>query len=215
MESHFFWISFCSKYDKRGKGENYPGKTIVGDGSRVLRMQMNPHFIFKSTQFLHELIIQKAKKTAVHYLTIFSKLIRILLQNGEKPFISLHAEIETCQYYTELEEMRMNNKLKSQFTIDTRIDQHSIKVPALSIQPFIEKAIYYRILPAGEGLLSVSITREADKLICDISDSGISFKEYLKEGNKERQDLKGINLTQLRGIANTKWFNEKRQCRNY
>jgi LytS/YehU family sensor histidine kinase len=176
--------------------------------SRVLRMQMNPHFIFESTNFLHELLLRKARQTAIHYLITFSKLLRLLLQNGEKPFISLHTEIETCRCYAELEEMRMNNKLKSKFYVGTSIDQHSIKIPALSIQPFIEKAIYYRIYPAGEGLLSVSVTQKDDKVICNINDQGVHRRAYLKEPNEERQSVKEINLTQRKAITDSKWFKE-------
>jgi LytS/YehU family sensor histidine kinase len=153
-------------------------------------------------------MMQKQKKLAIHYLTTFSKLMRILLQNSDKPFVSLLTELETCQHYTEIEEIRMDNKLSSEFTVDPTIDQHSIKIPALSIQSFIEKAIYYRIRPAGEGVLSVTVANEGDKIVCDVRDSGVNRKAYLQEKKEGGRDIKELNLTQREGITETRWFKE-------
>jgi LytS/YehU family sensor histidine kinase len=134
--------------------------------------------------------------------------MRILLQNSDKPFVSLHTELETCQHYTELEEIRTGNKLRSEFSVDPTIDQHSIKIPALSIQPFIEKAIYYRIRPVGEGVLSVTVANEGDKIVCDVHDSGVNRKAYLQEKQEGKPDIKELNLIQRKGITETRWFKE-------
>jgi sensor histidine kinase YesM len=204
----FFGYHFAQRVIREERQKIDKERQLWAMEARMLRSQMNPHFIFESTRILHDFMGKKEKQLAIHYLTTFSKLIRILLQNGEKSFVSLHTELETCRYYTELEEMRMYNRLRSGFAVDKTIDQYSIKIPALSIQPFIEKAIYYRLRPAEEGKLSVTITRNDDNIVCTISDSGIGRKAYLQEKNSEKNGLEEINLTQRKGITDTRWFKE-------
>ena len=204
----FFGYHFTQTMIKEKQQKIIKEKKLWEMEARMLRTQMNPYFVFESTQSLREFMMQKQKKLAIHYLTTFSKLMRILLQNSDKPFVSLVTELETCQHYTELEEIRMDNKLRSEFTVDPTIDQHSIKIPALSIQPFIEKAIYYRIRPAGEGVLSVTVANEGDKIVCDVHDSAVNRKAYLLEIKEEKPDIKKLNLTQREGITETRWFKE-------
>jgi hypothetical protein len=204
----FFGYHFTQTMIKEEQQKIIKEKQLWEMEARMLRTQMNPYFVFESTQSLREFMMQKQKKLAIHYLTTFSKLMRILLQNSDKPFVSLHTELETCQHYTELEEIRTGNKLRSEFSVDPTIDQHSIKIPALSIQPFIERAIYYRIRPVGEGVLSVTVANEGDKIVCDVHDSGVNRKAYLQEKQEGKPDIKELNLIQRKGITETRWFKE-------
>ena len=177
-------------------------KQLLELEARALRAQMNPHFIFNCMNSIKALVQQKEEDKAVNYLTTFSKLIRTIFQNSDKREISLYDEIETCKLYTQLESMRFGKKFSYHFDIDETIDLKSILVPALIIQPFIENAIWHGIMPKEDGgSLSVSISRNQDKIACTIDDDGIgreTSKQNKFKGEQSTHQSKGVHLTQSR-----------------
>lgn len=177
-------------------------KELLQLEARALRAQMNPHFIFNCMNSIKALVQQKEEDKAVKYLTTFSKLIRTIFQNSDKREISLYDEIETCKLYTQLESMRFGKKFSYHFDIDETIDLKSILVPALIIQPFIENAIWHGIMPKEDGgSLSVSISKNEDKIACIIDDDGIgreTSKQNKFKGEQSTHQSKGVHLTQSR-----------------
>jgi len=170
--------------------------------AKALRAQMNPHFIFNCINSIKLLIQKNEQEKAVHYLTMFSKLLRTVLQNSDQREITLFDELETCKLYTELESMRFNNKFTYEFRIDTALDLKSILVPALIIQPFIENAIRHGILPKEEGgYVTVTIGKTYGTIRCIVDDNGIG-RETSKQNKFLNEDIfhqsKGEHLTHAR-----------------
>jgi LytS/YehU family sensor histidine kinase len=93
-------------------------------------------------------------------------LIRTLFQNSDKRQISLYDELETCRLYTQLESMRLQDKIKFEFEIDPAIDLKSVAVPALIVQPFIENAIWHGIVPKERGRIAIRVYSGKDSVIC-------------------------------------------------
>jgi LytS/YehU family sensor histidine kinase len=65
---------------------------------QALRAQMNPHFIFNSLNSINRFILQNNKLDASEYLTKFSNLIRMTLQNSEQSLITLKNELDNVQF---------------------------------------------------------------------------------------------------------------------
>ena len=74
------------------------------------RAQMNPHFVFNAINAIQNLIQKENKKDALSYLTDFSRLTRITLENSREETISLNEELDFLQYYIRLEQLRYPNK---------------------------------------------------------------------------------------------------------
>jgi len=167
----------------------------------VLRAQMNPQFIFDGMNSIRSLITKNENDKAANYLTTFSKLIRTLFQNSDKKEINLFEEIETCKLYTQLEQMRSDNKIDFVFNIDETIDLKDIKVPALLLQPFIENAIWHGLVPKEKGgKVIVSINERDGGVECVIDDNGIG-RELSKQHEAQYEathQLNGISLTYTR-----------------
>ena len=86
----------------------------------ALRAQMNPHFIFNSLNSINMFILENNRLQASEYLSKFSKLIRLILQNSQEAFIPLERELEALQLYLELESfvLKINLTIKlSQMTM--------------------------------------------------------------------------------------------------
>ena len=76
---------------------------------QALRAQMNPHFIFNSLNSINRFILQNNSAQASEYLTKFSKLVRMILQNSQASLITLESELESLELYLDLEAVRFGS----------------------------------------------------------------------------------------------------------
>ena len=106
---------------------------------KALRAQMNPHFLFNSLNSINTLILKGENKEAGEYLTKFSKLVRLMLENSETSKVNLKAEIDMLSSYIELESLRFKNKIEYKITVDESIDKEASHLPSMILQPFVEK----------------------------------------------------------------------------
>jgi ligand-binding sensor domain-containing protein len=171
--------------------------------AKALRAQMNPHFIFNSLNAIQELIVTKNFKEAYLYLSSFSKLLRMVLNNSEKNFIPLSSEIEMNKLYLSLESLRFKQSFHYEIRVDPAIDEESCLVPALLLQPFLENAIWHGLLQKeGEKNLLLSYHLGGIYLVCVIEDNGIgrSRAREIKAGKlgAVHFESKGMSLSEQR-----------------
>ena len=162
---------------------------------QVLRAQMNPHFIFNSLNSINRFILQNNRSLASEYLTKFSKLVRMILQNSQAPLISLESELESLKLYLELEALRFNYHFAYKITIPKELDIEVLKVPPLIIQPYAENAIWHGLMHKEEkGQLDIEISQENDQLFFKISDDGIGRKAAAATASKSATRHKSMGL---------------------
>jgi LytS/YehU family sensor histidine kinase len=168
---------------------------------QALRAQMNPHFIFNSLNSINRFILQNNKGEASEYLTKFSKLVRLILQNSNASLITLESELEALQLYLELESLRFNHRFNFTISIDDEIDAEVIKVPPLIIQPYAENAIWHGLMHKPDiGNLEIEVKEEAGFLQIKIGDDGIGRKKaaQLKSKSAETHKSMGLKITEDR-----------------
>ena len=161
---------------------------------RLLRSQMDPHFIFNALGNIQSIILQKDTVLAVSYLNKFAKLTRQVLEQSRKETISLEEEINTLKNYIELQQLRLNNGFDYSIECDQEIEK-DILIPPLLLQPFIENAVEHGLKPLENKTRgSIEIYFKEDKkqqiLICTIKDNGIGLAASRKlEKNIIHQSL--------------------------
>ncbi len=165
---------------------------------KALRAQMNPHFLFNSLNSINTMIISDENENASKYLSKFSKLVRLMLENSENPRVALNDEIKMLESYVQLEALRFNNKIEYQIQVDKNIDQEAIYIPSMVLQPFVENAIWHGLLHNDKkGLLTIIIKEDEEKLYCSIIDNGIGRDKSIalqKEGSIKKKSM-GIKIT--------------------
>lgn len=141
---------------------------------QVLRVQMNPHFIFNSLNSINRFILRDNRTDASAYLTKLSRLVRMILQNSQNALISLESEIQSLVLYLDLEKLRFDNLFEYEIVAQEGIDPSMIKVPPLILQPFVENGVWHGLMPRGKGgRIEIRISIDEDYLFVKISDNGV------------------------------------------
>lgn len=161
-------------------------KQMVELEQKALRLQMNPHFIFNALNTIKGYYSGGNIKEANHYISKFSKLLRLILEN-DTHLISLSKEIEMLELYIKLIKLRYQNVFHYNISISESISIEDIGVPPLLFQPMIENAIIHGLAPKNEiGNLDINFTIKDQKLICKIIDNGIGFKANYNKNHKSK-----------------------------
>ena len=162
---------------------------------QALRSQMNPHFIFNSLNSINRFILQNNKVQASEYLTKFSKLVRLILQNSQAPMISLESELESLALYLDLEALRFDHRFAYKISVPKDLDIDALKVPPLIIQPYAENAIWHGLMHKDEkGQLDIEVSQESDYLYFRIADDGIGRKNSAALASKSATRHKSLGL---------------------
>lgn len=169
---------------------------------KALRAQMNPHFIFNCLNSINRYIVKSDHATASLYLTRFSKLIRLILDNSNSKNVLLSNEMEALRIYIEMESLRFNNKFTYNIIIDKEVSVDIVEVPPLIIQPYVENAIWHGLLhKETAGHLNIHISLLADNMLqCIIEDDGVGrdkAREYKSKSATTKKSL-GMKLTEDR-----------------
>lgn len=160
-----------------------------------LRAQMNPHFIFNSLTSINRFILKNNQTQASEYLTKFSKLVRMILQNSQASFVPLESEMEALKLYLELEALRFDHHFQFNIIIEKDLDVSTIKVPPLIIQPYAENAIRHGLMQKEEsGHLDIELSQEGDTLCCKITDDGIGRKKAAELKRKSASEHKSMGM---------------------
>lgn len=143
---------------------------------KLLRSQMNPHFIFNALIAIESFIYKNEAKSAGKYLSTFAKLMRMILENSREDYITLEKDIQTLKYYLDLQKLRFNNKFDYDFELAENIDAGNTLIAPMLIQPFIENAIEHGLSHSEEhGKIIISFKKENDSLAIEVKDNGPGF----------------------------------------
>ncbi|WP_291869993.1 tetratricopeptide repeat protein [Maribacter sp.] len=173
-------------------------KTKVAETElKALRSQMNPHFIFNAMNSIGDYMAKNDLETANEYLIKFSKLVRAILENSEKKWISLEEDLELTRLYIEIESLRLKGKIEYAFYIDKNIDIENTMIPPLLLQPFIENSIWHGIAKKkGKGNIKIGYQKQEGMIICSVDDDGVGRKKILNRLSNHTS--MGVKITKNR-----------------
>ncbi|MBC3759299.1 tetratricopeptide repeat protein [Hyunsoonleella sp. SJ7] len=158
----------------------------IATEQKLLRSQMTPHFIFNSLSVLQGMILNKEEKKSVSYLSKFSKLMRITLENSRDKLVLLSQELLAVDNYLSLQNLE-NEAYQFSISVDDNIDSKVFLVPPMLIQPFVENAIAHAFKIEQEiKTIAIHLNYSNKNLICTITDNGIGVntKKEIKSGDK-------------------------------
>ena len=113
----------------------------------------------------------------------------------------------------QMESLRFKNKFCYSIAVDRNVESGSIVIPPMLIQPYVENAIWHGIMHktnGAEGLVKISISKNADDLLCTIEDNGIGRKKAAELKEQKQMNHKrsmGMQITQDRIEIINKLYN--------
>ncbi len=177
----------------------------------ALQARMNPHFISNAINSIQRYILKNQADEAQHYLTKFSRLIRMVLQQSAERFLTLQKEIETLTLYLELEKLRFREAFEYRITLAPEIHPHELLVPTMLLQPYVENAIWHGLIPLeGErrGQLNIHVGLSLSGLKISIEDNGIGRQRAMNYQKEDYRLSSGMMLTEDRLQALQQIFSE-------
>ena len=156
---------------------------------KFLKNQTNPHFLFNTLNNIYALARKKSDSTADVVMKL-SKILRFMLYESGRTFISIAEEIKLMEDYIDLEKIRYNQQLNVVFTKE--IDNAEQEMSPLLLLPFIENAFKHG---ASESFFDASI-----HIIIRLQEGQLFF--YIENSKEEESsaDARGNNI----GLTNIK-----------
>ncbi len=190
---------------------------------RLLRSQMTPHFIFNSLSVLQGMILNKEEKKSITYLSKFSKLLRLVLENSRDKIVPLIQELDAIDNYMILQNLDADLPYDYSLIVDENIDINLFLIPPMLIQPFIENVIEHAFIHDQEQCeIEIHLSFKNQKLSCTITDNGVGIDAMLQKTNTKKKSLattitserlnllaKDFNMTGSVFVEDRKSYNEQ------
>jgi len=164
----------------------------------ALRTQMSPHFIFNCLNSINRYILKNQPEEASDYLTKFSQLIRLILQNSQSKTVALDRELEALRLYLEMEVSRFEGRFEYQIVIDPGLVVEDVEVPPLIIQPYVENAIWHGLMHKQEkGHVWIELHLNQEMLYCQVTDDGVGRNRAgeIKSKSVSKNKSLGMQIT--------------------
>ena len=176
---------------RRSQAENMAREAQL----KMLRYQLNPHFLFNTLNAISALVQIKQSTKANSMIVQLSQFLRYSLDNDPIQRVSLQQELDALKLYLNIEQTRFGDRLTLNFDIDPECDP--IPIPSLILQPLVENAIKHGIAPSETGgTLSVRARLDGAFMIIEIVDTGPGATKTNVATN--RQTSSGVGLRNTR-----------------
>jgi sensor histidine kinase YesM len=189
----YFFFQYSNKRLEMERENDQLERAILETEGKVLRAQMNPHFVFNALNSVRALITedpQKAKKG----INQLSKLLRSSLLTERKKTIALSEELETITDYLALEKIRYEDRLEWKITVDPACAK--AQIPPMLLQTLVENGIKHGISRSVKGGVIELSAQRADNMI-QISVINPGHLKPSKEKNQGVGLLNSQNRLQL------------------
>lgn len=186
-------LYFVIKYYQMLQGEKQKALEAISMAHqsqlKMLRYQLNPHFLFNTLNAISTLILVNENKTANRMVSKLSEFLRFSLDNDPIKRITLAREIEALLLYLDIEKVRFAERLQVQVKLSE--EAKSCLVPSMLLQPLIENSIKYAVAKLeGQGIIEVEGELAESQLVIRIRDNGpIAYDE-----GSQQESQRGVGL---------------------
>jgi LytS/YehU family sensor histidine kinase len=166
----YFFFQYSNKRLEMERENDQLERAILETEGKVLRAQMNPHFVFNALNSVRALITedpQKAKKG----INQLSKLLRSSLLTERKKTINLSEELDTIIDYLSLEKIRYEDRLDWKLTIDPACQK--AQIPPMLLQTLVENGIKHGISHSVKGgCIELTAAKKDQMMLITVTNPG-------------------------------------------
>ena len=182
---------------------------------KMLRSQINPHFLFNSLNSVSSLTITDPEK-ARDMVIMLSEFMRYALSKKDEQHVSLRSELENLRLYLDIEKVRFGDRLSTEENIDENCLE--IKMPVMLLQPLFENAIKHGVYESTEvvsiktkvsckdGYLEIIISNNYDLMPSSAKGTGTGVSNVTRRLNLVYGNRASIKTTKENGIYSVTLF---------
>jgi hypothetical protein len=176
--SYYLFVSLSNLSEKNAKEARL--ESLVKETElKMLRSQINPHFLFNSLNSISSLTITDPEK-ARDMVVKLSEFMRYALSRKDEQPVSLQAELENLRLYLDIEQVRFGDKLTTEENIDSNC--LDFKLPVMLLQPLYENAVKHGVYESTESVRILTRARIIDGYFEIIISNNYDSSPSLKRG---------------------------------
>lgn len=161
-------------------------KDLVENQLRMLKMQLQPHFLFNALNSIVSSIHRNKLDAAIDMTTDLSELLRISLAESEVQMVSLQKELEHLETYLRIEKHRFKD-LEVDFQVEPILNE--VAIPNFILQPIVENSIKHGISQKQEARrIEITAKKEPGVVVLSVFNEGPPISD---------QSLEGIGLNNI------------------
>lgn len=142
---------------------------------KVLQAQINPHFLFNTLNCINQTAIRENADKTESLIRSVSGILRYSLSMMDRN-ATLEEEINVVKQYMFIQKLRFEDRIT--FCLNINADLTKVKVPGMTLQPFVENAFIHGIEPKEEGgIININIYQNGNFYMVLIEDSGCGIDE--------------------------------------
>ena len=126
---------------------------------KMLRSQINPHFLFNSLNSISSLTITDPEK-ARDMVVKLSEFMRYALSRKDEQPVTLQNELENLRLYLDIEKVRFGDKLTTEEIIEPGC--LDLKIPVMLLQPLFENAVKHGVYECTESVRIITQAKIID-----------------------------------------------------
>jgi len=185
-----YWIEWQQQKEKAEKAILLAQQAQL----KMLRYQLNPHFLFNSLNSIRALI-EEDKNSAKDMITELSEFLRYSLITDDNNYKTIQEEIEAIKHYFSIEKKRFEEKLMVSFNI--ALETEDFKIPGFLVHPLVENAVKYGMKTSPMPLkIEIKTYFEKDKMVIEVKNSG----KWIEPKDKDMKEWAGTG----KGLENVK-----------
>jgi two-component system sensor histidine kinase YesM len=165
----------------------------------ILQEQIKPHFMYNTLDSAIWLSRDNQNDKVIKLISSLSNMLRLSLNDG-KDIITIGEEKKQISNYLSILKIRYNEKLN--YSIKVPLEAEKFLIPKLTLQPFIENAVYHGIKnKKNGGIVATKCHIEQGHLHFTVHDTGVGIEEEDLEELNKGQPPKGSGKNGI-GIRN-------------
>ena len=158
---------------------------------KFLKSQINPHFLFNALNNIYSLSVVKSDK-APESISDISDMLRYVLYDCEKPWVSIRKEVAYINNYLQLFQLKRSKPFNIEATIEV---EHEQKIAPMLLIPFVENSFKHSgIEQDEEGYISLRLKSTENEII-------FSIKNSLNPNHTVKDDVGGIGLQNVKNAC--------------
>jgi two-component system, LytTR family, sensor kinase len=159
--SYYLFISLYNLAEKNAREARL--ESLVKETElKMLRSQINPHFLFNSLNSISSLTITDPEK-AREMVVKLSEFMRYALSRKDEQPVSLQNELENLRLYLDIEKVRFGEKLTTEEIIENNC--LDFKIPVMLLQPLYENAVKHGVYESTESVKIITTAKIIDRYI--------------------------------------------------